>query len=222
MSRLPLAVKEKAISLRKRGYALIEIANQLAISKGTASLWLRDITLDEKARKRLLKRRALGQYKSSLTWKKKREKASEELSKKVFQDLRGVIMGKKQKKIYCSLVFWCEGSKRTEYGLRFTNADPQLIQIFLYLLRNAFNVDESKFRIGLHLHEYHNEKKQKHFWSRVAGIPENKFIRVSWKDHTAKRLRKDYPGCVTIYYHDVKMARELTAVYEVFAKKLLK
>jgi len=222
MSRLPLEVKEKAISLRRRGYSIKEVAENLHIAKSTSSLWLRDISLNKRAKERLLDRRILGQYKASLTWQKKRAVVRQKLEKKTLEALRGVKIDKRQNKIYCGLLFWCKGAKETKYGLRFINSDPELIQTFLGLLRKAFDIDENKFRICLHLHQYHDDKKQKRYWSEIAKIPEGQFIKIYRKPNTGKRLRKDYPGCASIYYYDVKVARELCAIYKVFAKKLAK
>jgi len=38
MSRLPLNIKEKAISLRRKGYSIKEISVNLSIAKSTSSL----------------------------------------------------------------------------------------------------------------------------------------------------------------------------------------
>jgi orotate phosphoribosyltransferase-like protein len=57
--RLPQETKEKAIKLRKNGYSLKEISEKLNIAKSTASVWLRNIKLTQKAKKRLKKRKLL-------------------------------------------------------------------------------------------------------------------------------------------------------------------
>ncbi|NQU83696.1 MAG: hypothetical protein HQ536_03210, partial [Parcubacteria group bacterium] len=73
----PLKIKEKAIKLRKKGYSLKEISEKLKIAKGTASIWLNDVKLSQKAQERLQKREILGQYKSHLIRRKKRRKLFE-------------------------------------------------------------------------------------------------------------------------------------------------
>ncbi len=46
-------LKEKAISLRKQGYSIKEIAAELNIAQSTSSLWLSNIILNSTAQKRL-------------------------------------------------------------------------------------------------------------------------------------------------------------------------
>jgi len=61
-----------------------------------------------------------------------------------------------------SFLYWAEGSKGVGV-LNFANIDPQMCLIFIISLRNCYNLDESKFRIRLHLHQYHNEQEAKLF-----------------------------------------------------------
>lgn len=222
MSRLPLKIKEEAISLRKRGYSIKEVADNFKIAKSTSSLWLRDISLNKKAKERLARRKLLSNYKTSLRWQIKRKEEKEMFRKKALEFFNKLKKNKRQNKVYCALLFWCEGSKRVKEGLRLINSDPLLIKTFISLLRKSFEINERKFRVGLHLHQYHNEKKQKEYWSKITKIPKKQFIRVYWKPSAGKRIREDYPGCATIYYHDNKLAKELVAIYEVFSELLTK
>jgi len=73
-----------------------------------------------------------------------------------------VTDSEENRKLACALLYWCEGEKKGG-AVRFTNSDPVMIQTFLNLFRQSFKLDESKFRICLHLHSYHNQQKQKKF-----------------------------------------------------------
>lgn len=218
MNELPIETKELALKLRGEGYSIKEISDKLNIAQSTSSLWVRRVILGESAQKRLNSRKIVGQNKTSLIWKKKKEKecaadkiAAQEVVNKICKD-------RAHYKIYCSLLYWCEGGKSDKTGLRFTNSDPELIQIFLALLREGFEVNEEKLHILMHLHEYHNEKKQKVFWSEATNIPSCQFYRTYLKLNTAKRVKADYPGCITIYYDDRMLARRVRAIYKTFLK----
>jgi len=220
MSKYPVAIKKRAIALRKRGYSLNEVSEKLKIAKSTASLWLRDISLDEKAKIRLKERGLWGRYKTSIRWKKKREEKEKVFHREALNLLKKTGTLNKHFKIYCALLFWCEGGKTMGCGLRFTNSNPLLIKTFLTLLRKSFEFDEKKLRLKLHLHEYHNENNRKKYWSQISGIPQDQFLKIFWKAHTGKRIKKDYPGCATIYYYDSDLARRLVAIYKAFAKAI--
>jgi hypothetical protein len=99
------------------------------------------------------------------------------------------------------------------------NSDPALIASFLYAFRNSFKLDETRFSARIHLHEYHNEKRQIRFWSKVTGIPLCQFRKSYQKPHTKLRKREGYPGCISVRYGDAALARTLDAVYHAFGEK---
>jgi hypothetical protein len=122
----------------------------------------------------------------------------------------------------CALMYWCEGSKsKNDSEFTFTNSDPITIQGFLSLLRKAFPaLDERRFRVKMHLHAYHSESIQKKFWSKVTKIPANQFQNTYWKKNTGRTVKINYPGCIHVRYHDVKIARKISAVARNFLKRL--
>lgn len=214
-----LELREEAKRLRQKGFSLKEIAEKLKIAKSTASVWLRDIILDSKVQKRLKERQLLGQYKTIQIKKAKREKLLSYYKKEALKQISQIKFSRKIYKLLCALLFWCEGGKNTQSHVQFINSEPLLIKTFVSLLRSAFEIDEKKFRVLMHLHEYHNEEKQKKFWSETTGIPETQFTKTYWKPHTKKRERNGYQGCVRVSYYDAHVARQLHSWYNAFAEE---
>ncbi len=210
--------KNKAIFLRKKGYSLNEISNKLGVSKSTASIWVKKINLDKNAKLRLEKRRKNGYSKSIKSNKIKKDKILNFVKQNAKLTIKNLKGFKQINKLLCAILYWCEGEKHCN-SIRFTNSDPLLISTFLYLLRKSYELDEKKFRICLHLHDYHNETRQKNFWSKLTNIPLSQFIKVYKKTHAGKRIKKNYPGCASIRYHDYKIAKELNLIYQLFGKK---
>ncbi len=215
-----LEVKTKALNLRKQGFSLKEVAEELKIAKSTTSVWLSAVVLNKKAQTRLKQRSILGQYKSQLIAKAKRERVLNELNEKAIKELKHVRFDEHLYRFFCSLLYWCEGTKINRTSLKFTNSDPAMIAAFLQLLRKSFDLNESKFRALVHIHEYHNDEKQKTFWSKITKIPLAQFNRSYRKPNTGKRIRKNYQGCVSIVYYDAKIAKELKALYNTLGKYL--
>lgn len=214
-----IKVKTAAKKLRKRGFSLKEISEKLGIAKSTASAWLNHIKLGKKAQKRLQKRRILGQYKAQQIKRNHRKKLLSQYRKKTSKEFSLIKLDKTLYKLLSALFFWCEGAK-TQTHVDFINSDPMMIKTFIALLRFAFDLDESKFRVLMHLHEYHNEQKQKRYWNKITKIPKSQFTKTYWKPHTKKRKRENYPGCIRISYYDAHIARQLHAWYNTFAKRL--
>lgn len=223
VSKLPIAIKEKAIQLRKEGCSIKEISKELNIAQSTSSSWVRSLILDQKAKERLINRQLIGYYNASLYWQEKNEQ-----EEKKYKLLADNIINKIEKNIYhyklmCALLYWCEGSKGSKSSktdLRFTNSDPLLIKTFLTVFRESFVIDESKFRVLMHLHKYHDEDIQKKFWSDVTKIPKDKFQKTYLKINSAKRIKESYQGCVAIKYYDAKIFKELKAIYKSFCENL--
>ncbi|KKW39133.1 hypothetical protein A3I46_01735 [Candidatus Kaiserbacteria bacterium RIFCSPLOWO2_02_FULL_54_13] len=114
-------------------------------------------------------------------------------------------------------MYWCEGTKsKNDSEFTFTNAEPLTIRGFLALLRKALPLEESRFRIKMHLHDYHDERERRRFWSELTGIPETQFQNTFWKPHTGKNIKHDYPGCIHLRYHDVIISRKICATARAF------
>lgn len=213
---MKLIEKQKAIVLRKRGYSLKEISQKLNISKGTASVWLRDIKLSEKAIARLSTVVTAGQMKSASNKKEQTARLLGNYYNEVYDFLKTVEIGSDFRKISCSLIYWCEGGKSDNRMVQFTNSDPKLIAGFLSLLRKSYCLDEKKFRACIHLHEYHEPKMQLDFWSDITGIPTSQFIKPYLKSNTGKRIRDNYQGCLQIRYYDANIARQVIMLGKAF------
>ena len=199
----------KARNSRSRGYSFREISELLNISKSTASLWTRATILNPKAIQRLAGLKDLGRKRSKKTKERQRMRIEKEITEKARMTVRNVKLNDSHRKIICSLIYWCEGGKNDGGRVNFTNSDPQLVKYFLKIFRKSFPLNEKKFRALLHIHEYHQEKKQIRFWSKVTQIPTMQFSRSFHKKNTGKNIRVGYPGCLSIRYYDSKIQKEL-------------
>jgi transcriptional regulator with XRE-family HTH domain len=146
----------QAQKLRRGGYSLKEIASRLGVAKSSASLWVRDIVLSEKAKKRLLTRITAGQFIAAENKKAHTRILEAEVLKSAHILLRSLRLSRDYNKLICAALYWCEGAKDMHHGVSFMNSDPDLMRKFLELFRESFALDEKKFKPLLHLHEYHN------------------------------------------------------------------
>jgi len=216
----PIETKELAVKLRKFGYSIREISHKLRVSKSTASLWLNSVILNKKAKDRLKKRKILGQYKTMLIANSKRLEIQKKISKTVQYQLKTINKTKSLYKLLLSLLFWTEGGKSTDSYVFFTNSDPKMVGLFVYLIRQSFDIHESKFRALIHIHEYHDKKRQIRYWSDITNIPPEQFSKSYVKAHTGKRIRQGYQGSIRIRYYDHKIALELRSFYNTLVKDL--
>lgn len=97
-----------------------------------------------------------------------------------------------------------------------------MINVFITLLRQSYSLDESKFRALIHIHQYHNENQLKTYWSTLTNIPISQFSKSYQKPNTGKRKRNNYSGSLRIRYYDHKIAKDLSAIYNMFSRQIIK
>ena len=121
-------------------------------------------------------------------------------------------------KVICALLYWCEGGKTEKAKLSFINSDPKLVKYFVDTFRKSFDVDESRFRALIHLHDYHNVNRQTKFWSKITSISETQFTKPYNKPSTGKRIKENYQGCVSVRYYGKQIAQEMLFLIKEISK----
>ena len=220
---MKLKEKRRAIQLRHEGKTMNEIAARVGVAKSSVSLWVRDLSLSSKARARIASLQTAGQQASQLALLERTRKKLLSAKEDAEKIILGIPLTSDLALLFCSMLYWCEGAKdKNDTTFTFSNSDAQLVRGFMKLMRSALVLEEQKFRVRMHLHEYHNEVSQKKFWSEVTGIPEELFARTYWKPHTAKTIKEGYPGCVHIEYYDVRVSRKVYATARAFLENVVK
>lgn len=216
-----LRTKNRVANLRKTGDSINTIVRKTGIAKSTISLWVRDIILPESIRFTLEEAQLKGREKGRVANKKRRAFEGTERANEAKKNILKTLQPATPRfwRLIASLLYWCEGEKTNFSTLRFTNSDPELVQSFLTALRSGFPLDEKKFRVLMHLHSYHEEQKQKNFWSKLTRIPKNQFNKTFHKPHSGLQIHPGYEGCISIRYHDAKVAKTIAAIYHAFANE---
>lgn len=210
-------IKQKAEELRKIKKTYSEITKILGVPKSTLSIWLGEKfqgIFDKKAQlAHLAKIRPL-----AIAIKKRNiNRRADILSEKISQEIKNYPF----KNIYflksmLAMLYSAEGARyKGVSGLVFVNTDAKMAQLFITLLRKCYKLDESKFRIRLHLHYYHNIKKSKKIWSELLDIPLSQFNKIYIKKRSkTKRFRKNFGGICLISYLDSNIRREVMEIFE--------
>jgi len=202
--------KLEAIRLRKEGKSVPEIATKLNVAKSSVSVWVRNVPLSPTAEKILLKKISAGQLAGGKSRHNAVLRREAEYLQLALEEINRTTSTKQHHLNYCALIYWCEGAKSANC-VDFTNSDAQLVSLFLKLFRSCFAISESRLRVSLHVHDYHDIDTQINFWSKVTSIPKQQFIKPYQKPHTGKQIRDNYQGCVSIRYHNTEIARQLMA-----------
>ncbi len=144
-------------SLRQKGHSIPEIHRATGQSKSTVLRYIQGVTIQKKYHKRWLDRRNASKIISQRAWTHANKASQKRVS----------VLSKKDLAIIAASLYWGEGSKG---DLSISNTDPNLIRVFLYCLRNEFNVEDKDLVISIRVYEDLNKKACLRFWSEIIGI----------------------------------------------------
>ena len=93
-----------------------------------------------------------------------------------------------------------EGSKG-DGTVRFVNTDPRMVVLFCAWLRHFYEIDETRLRLALCLHQGLDLSAAMAYWSGLTGIPESQFSKpYRAVPDPSIRHAKHVHGCVTVSY----------------------
>ena len=198
--------RARARELRAQSWTLCEIAEELNVSKGSVSVWVRDVDFVPKARNR----GHASQQPHPLRVKKL---AEIERCRVEAEEFIGELSDR-EFLIFGLGLYAGEGSK-TKTTVSMANTNPRLLRIFVTWLRCNFCVDESRLRTKLYLHEGLDLEEATDYWSEVTDIPIEQF-RAPYRavaDPT-RRNSKHVHGCATVLYSCSTTHRRVMAMIE--------
>ena len=169
--------KLNAIELRKLGYSIKDISQQLRVAKSSVSVWVRDISLTQEQIGKLKG----NSYTSQAVEKRRKSRLKSELIKRqlVIDAAKNDISKNTmyELKLMGTMLYWAEGGK-TQRMVRFSNGDPKMIKIMMRFFRKVCIVQEQKLRGHIHIHPHLDASKAEDYWSKVTKIPSSQFFKT--------------------------------------------
>lgn len=196
--------QNEARRLRAQAWTLQEIAEHLGVSKSSVSLWVRDVEFTPKPRKD----RRYGAHETRPN--KLRDRKLAEIERLKEEGLRRLSDLTEQEFLVAGVALYAgEGAKR-DGEVKFANSDPRMILFFCTWLRHFFDIDESRLRVRLYLHEGLDIEAANAFWSALTGIPLDQF-RKPYRAVPDPSIRKSkHPlGCPGVRYSCSTTHREI-------------
>lgn len=204
------------------GMPYADIQKQYSVPKSTISVWMKNAGKVTDRTKQLehLKKARVASARSKGLQKRLRQDSAEELAGE--SSVLFPVSDLSSAKSLLAMLYWAEGSKHEKSsGLKFVNTDPVLIKFYLDLVRNSFEIDEGRLRVGIHVHYYHDQETAITFWSDLTGVPRSQFWRIHVKKRSEqKKFRENFQGICTVYYGNRMIRDELLALGRLLAQKL--
>jgi transcriptional regulator with XRE-family HTH domain len=194
--------QRRARELRAQSWTLQDIAIELGVSKSSVSLWVRDVEFVPNPRRRSHWTRT-NPHPLHLAKLDEVERCHREGAERIG------VLSEREFLVLGAALYAGEGAK-TQATLTFANSDPRLIRIFATWLRWFFDIDESKFRVRLYLHEGLDLDAATAFWSDITEIPRTQFYKPyrAPADGTIRET-KHLMGCPGVSYLSTSLSRRV-------------
>lgn len=192
MRHITSDLRNEAIRLRKLGLSYSEIRRHVPVAKSTLSILLRNIILDEKAKKIIESKSVKAQILGARAKKDQRIRKEEQIKNSAVSQIANIT--NKELFLMGIMLYWAEGSKIREgnisQGLAFTNSDPVMIRLFLKWLQVSLGIKSSEITLAVYIHESSrgNEKEILSYWIKETGFKNKSFRKISF---TKTKLSKE-------------------------------
>jgi transcriptional regulator with XRE-family HTH domain len=190
----------RARELRVTGHTLLQIADELGVSKSSVSRWVRDVPFTPSRRRRGPQHRP----------NRLRDRRLAEIADLDAAGIARIGVLSEDAFLAAGVALYAgEGAKR-DGVVQFTNSDPGMMGFFCAWLRTHFDIDESKLRVSLYLHQGLDLEAAQTFWAAVTAIPIAQFLKAYRAVPDAGiRLTKHVHGCASVRYYSARTHRAI-------------
>ncbi len=170
--------KIKAMSLRREGVSIKSIARILSVSKGSASLWCKDVKLSSEQIENLHKSMVIGGYKGRMLGAQlQKDRRMNKIE--AYRSLGAMEMKNLSEREVLLLglgLFLGEGTKGKNQFI-FSNSNPEIIKLILLWLRKNFRVSSEDIFCRIFINVVHSSRihEIQKRWAEITGLPLNNF-----------------------------------------------
>ena len=209
-----LNLKIRAIALRKQGASYQEILQEVQVSKDTISRWCRDVILTPKQLERLQTQKKLGGQRGGEVGAQ-RKRANRIDQTNLLKELAAKELGNltNRDRFIAGVSLYLGDGLKSDREVGFANSNPQLVRFMVGWLREYCEIKEEKLRGQLWIHDTCDETKAKQFWSKLTGIPTDKFLKsyiaINKKDSLKVRKQLHEYGIFTVRVFSAEIQRKI-------------
>ena len=196
----------RARELRAQSWTLNAIATELGVCKSSVSVWVRDVefTPTPRSRGHPAGPKHPMRVKKEAEIARCQQEANAWIGELTEREITMFVLG-----LYAG-----EGNK-TEGGVGMANTNPLYLKVFITWLRAAFEIDESRLRAALYLHEGLDLDLATTFWSDLLQIPAEQFTKpYRAVPDPSIRSAKHVMGCPSVRYSSSELLRRVMAMIE--------
>jgi predicted transcriptional regulator len=186
-----LREQEQARELRAQGKTLQDIADELGVAKSSVSLWVRDVPFTPSKRRYGPQRRPNRLHDEKMA----------QISQLDSYGLERIGTLCEEAFLVAGVALYAGEGGKTDGAVKFANTDAAMMRFFCAWLRYFFDVDESRLRVRVYLHEGLDLDAAEAFWSEITDVPRSQF-RTPYRavaDPSIRRNKHEH-GCAYVSY----------------------
>ena len=209
--------REKARLLRSQGWSVGRIANELRVSRGSVSVWVRDIELTEQQKKQLKE--------NQKKWAAANKGAQANRHKHRQRREQHQQIGRTKAKdnstplhLAGCMLYWAEGAKKKN-SIYFVNSDGNMLRLFMSFLREELHVEDEWVSLRIHCH---TDNKQEHqritkYWAELLELPPNCVGKIQVKDGSKSRQNRLVNGVCGIDVSKTDLVMQIYGAIQEYA-----
>ena len=203
----------QAQDLRREGWSVKDIAKKLDVSRGSASLWCRDIQLS-KRQKQLLKQKMIqGGHRGRLLGAAKNKEDRLKRIRQAHKDAKNMLgkLNDRDKFLLGIGLYWGEGVKSDSGRAGIVNSDPHVILFAMEWFMNNFNLVREDFNPYIYISEIHRdrEEKIKKYWQQLLGLERGQCDKVIFLKGRPKKIYKNHDSYYGVLALSVRRSTNL-------------
>lgn len=113
-------------------------------------------------------------------------------------------------------LYWGEGTKRGDGGMRITNSDPKLLRKFIEFLEQFFNIDKNRLKFSIQIFDDIKPNNALEYWSRELNLNKKQFYKptiLKVRGDGTYKYKSEY-GSVIMYFNNVKLKKSICEMIE--------
>lgn len=185
--------RARARELRAEAWTLQEIADELGVAKSSVSVWVRDVEFVAKPRKRVAAQRSFVHP--------ARQAKLEQIARLNREGRERVGTLAEREFLMAGIALYAGDGSKQDGRVSFANSNPAIVGFYCRWLRTFFDVDETRLRVRLYLHEGLDLEAAVEHWSSVTSIPPEQFSKpYRARPDASIRHNKHEFGCAHVVY----------------------
>lgn len=200
---------DRAISLRKRGFTLEEIAKYCDISKSTASKWLRNKAFSAQITKQNVKRAGVENAKRLRLIAKARSGERKQRYIDAASSAKIEFAHYQKNPLFLAglTAYLAAGELNDDRKIRLSHTSMELHKLFIKFSVQFLGIEKKQMHIWLQLYGVSSEEKAMKKWSKITNLPYSQFYKNQFVNKNSSKILHYGVGNIIIgsTYHKQKL-----------------